>query len=259
MIFDTHAHYDDEAFYDDREKLLERIQNRGVEYIVNVGASMASCKSTIGLIRRFPYVYGALGIHPNDISDLTEEDYKWLEKSINKPKIVAVGEIGLDYHWNENRDAQIAAFERQINMAKESNLPIIIHSRDAAQDTYDVMKANKVEEIGGVVHCFSYSKEMAEKFMDMGFYLGIGGVLTYKTAKKLKEVVEYMPMEKMLIETDCPYLTPEPNRGKRNDSFNLPYVVNAIAEIKGISPAEVIDITSNNAKDLYGIGRKRYD
>ena len=259
MIFDTHAHYDDEAFDDDREKLLERMQNRGVEYIVNVGASMASCKSTIGLIRRFPYVYGALGIHPNDISDLTEEDYKWLEKSINKPKIVAVGEIGLDYHWNDNREAQIAAFERQINMAKDTNLPIIVHSRDAAQDTYDVMKANKVEEIGGVVHCFSYAKEMAEKFMDMGFYLGIGGVLTYKTAKKLKEVVEYMPMEKMLIETDCPYLTPEPNRGKRNDSFNLPYVVNAIAEIKGISPAEVIDITSDNAKDLYGIGRKRYD
>lgn len=259
MIFDTHAHYDDEAFDDDREKLLERMQNRGVEYIVNVGASLSSCKSTIGLVRRFPYVYGALGFHPNDVAELTDEDYKWLERSINKPKIVAVGEMGLDYHWNDNRDVQIAAFERQMNIARDAELPIIIHSREAAQDTYDVMKANKAYEIGGVVHCFSYGKEMAEKFMDMGFYLGIGGVITFKNAKKLVEVVEYMPMEKMLIETDCPYMAPEPNRGKRNDSFYLPYVVNKIAEIKGLSPAEVIDITCENAKDLYGIGRKRFD
>lgn len=259
MIFDTHAHYDDEAFDDDREKLLERMQNRGVEYIVNVGASMSSCKSTIGLVRRFPYVYGALGFHPNDVAELTEEDYQWLERSVNKPKIVAVGEMGLDYHWNDNRDVQIVAFERQMNIAREAQLPIIIHSREAAQDTYDVMKANKAEEIGGVVHCFSYGKEMAEKFMDMGFYLGIGGVITFKNAKKLTQVVEYMPMDKMVIETDCPYMAPEPNRGKRNDSFYLPYVVNKIAEIKGLSPAEVIDITSNNAKDLYGIGRKRFD
>jgi TatD DNase family protein len=256
MIFDTHAHYDDEAFDEDREKLLERMQNRGVEYIVNVGASMASCKSTIGLVRRFPYVYGALGIHPDEVAELTEEDYKWLEKSINKPKIVAVGEIGLDYHWNDNRDVQIAAFERQMEIARTAKLPIIIHSRDAAQDTYEVMKSNKAEEIGGVVHCFSYTKEMAEKFIDMGFYLGIGGVVTFNNAKKLREVVEYMPMEKMVIETDCPYLTPEPNRGKRNDSFNLPHVVNKIAEIKGLTPSEVIHITNDNAKNLYGIGRK---
>lgn len=259
MIFDTHAHYDDEAFDDDREKLLERMQNRGVEYIVNVGASPASCKTTIGLVRRFPYVYGALGYHPNEVAELTEEDYKWLERSINKPKIVAVGEMGLDYHWNDNRDVQIAAFERQMDIARDAELPIIIHSREAAQDTYEVMKAAKADEIGGIVHCFSYGKEMAEKFMDMGFYLGIGGVITFKNAKKLVEVVEYMPMDKMVIETDCPYMTPEPNRGKRNDSFYLPYVVNKIAEIKGLSPAEVIDITSDNAKDLYGIGRKRFD
>ena len=259
MIFDTHAHYDDEAFDDDREKLLERMQNRGVEYIVNVGASMSYCKSTIGLVRRFPYVYGALGVHPDEVSELTEEDYQWLKKSIYKPKIVAVGEIGLDYHWNDNTEQQIEWFEKQMDIAREAELPIIIHSRDAANDTYEVMKANKADEIGGVIHCFSYTNEMAEKFLDMGFYLGIGGVVTFKNAKKLREVVEYMPMDRMVIETDCPYLTPEPNRGKRNDSFNLPYVVNKIAEIKNISPAEVIDITSNNAKDLYGIGRKRFD
>lgn len=259
MIFDTHAHYDDEAFDDDREQLLERMQNRGVEYIVNVGASIASCKSTIGLIRRFPYVYGALGVHPDEVAELTEEDYKWLEKSIYKPKIVAVGEIGLDYHWNDNKDVQIKAFERQMDIAREAELPIIIHSRDAAEDTYEVMKANNAGQLGGVVHCFSYTKEMAQKFMDMGFYLGIGGVVTFKNAKKLKEVVEYMPMDKMLLETDCPYMAPEPNRGKRNDSFYLPYVVNAISEIKGITPSQVIDITTENAKNLYGIGRKRFD
>lgn len=253
MIFDTHAHYDDEAFDDDREQLLERMRNRGVEYIVNAAASMASCKSTIGLIRRFPYVYGALGVHPDEISELTEEDYKWLERNIYKPKIVAVGEIGLDYHWNDNKEQQIQAFERQMNIAREAELPIIIHSRDAAQDTYETMKSNKADEIGGVVHCFSYTKEMAKLFMDLGFYLGIGGVITFNNAKKLREVVEYMPMEHMVIETDCPYLAPVPNRGKRNDSFNLPYIVSKIAEIKNISSDEVIDITSANAKKLYGI------
>ena len=147
MIFDTHAHYDDEAFDDDREQILERMRNRGVEYIVNVGASIHSCKTTIGLTRRFTYVYGALGVHPDDVADLTEEDYEWLERSIYKPKIVAVGEIGLDYHWNENKDQQIKAFERQMQIAREAQLPIIIHSRDAAKDTYDVMKANRADEM----------------------------------------------------------------------------------------------------------------
>lgn len=257
MIFDTHAHYDDAAFDDDREQLLERMRNRGVEYIVNVGASMASSKSTIGLIRRFPYVYGALGVHPDEVAELTEEDYKWLEKNIYKPKIVAVGEIGLDYHWNDNKEQQIEAFARQMDIAREAKLPIIVHSRDAAQDTFDTMKSNNAQDIGGIIHCFSYTKEMAEKFLDMGFYLGVGGVVTFDNAKKLREVVEYMPMDRLVIETDCPYLTPVPNRGKRNDSFNLPYVVSKIAEIKGISSDEVIDITTANAKLIYGIGMKQ--
>lgn len=257
MIFDTHAHYDDEAFDDDRELLLERMRNRGIEYIVNVSASMSSCKSTIGLVRRFPYVYGALGIHPDGVSELCDDDYKWLARNVYKPKIVAVGEIGLDYHWNDNRNEQIAAFERQMDIAREAELPIIIHSRDAAQDTYETMKANNAGEIGGIVHCFSYTKEMAKQFIDMGFYLGIGGVVTFSNAKKLREVVAYMPMEKMVIETDCPYLAPVPNRGKRNDSFNLPYIVSEIAKIKGLSSEQVIDITTKNAKDIYGIGMKQ--
>ena len=251
MIFDTHAHYDDEAFDDDREKLLERMQNRGVEYVVNVGASMSSCKSTIGLVRRFPYVYGALGVHPDEVSELTEEDYQWLKKSIYKPKIVAVGEIGLDYHWNDNKEQQIEWFEKQMDIAREAELPIIIHSRDAANDTYEVMKANKADEIGGVIHCFSYTKEMAEKFLDMGFYIGIGGVVTFKNAKTLKEVAAYTPLDRIVLETDCPYLSPEPNRGKRNSSLNLNYVAEALSQIKGINKEELIAVTEENARQLY--------
>ncbi len=259
MIFDTHAHYDDERFDDDRETLLERMQNRGVEYIVNVGSSIPTCKTTIGLTRRFPYVYGALGVHPDEVANLTDEDYEWLSKSLSKPKIVAVGEIGLDYHWDGDKESQKEAFERQLEIAKEKNLPLIIHSRDAAQDTYDIMSECDAEKVGGVVHCFSYSKEMARRFMDLGFYLGVGGAVTFKNSKKLREVVEYMPMERMVIETDCPYMTPEPNRGKRNDSFYLPYVVNEIAKIKDLTPQEVIDITCKNAKTLYGIGKEQYE
>ena len=247
MIFDTHAHYDDEAFDDDREKLLERMQNRGVEYIVNVGASMSSCKSTIGLVRRFPYVYGALGVHPDEVSELTEEDYQWLKKSIYKPKIVAVGEIGLDYHWNDNKEQQIEWFEKQMDIAREAELPIIIHSRDAAKDTLDTMKRLHAGDIGGAVHCFSYGKEMAREYLDMGLSLGIGGVLTFKNARKLVEVVEYAPLESLLLETDSPYLAPVPNRGKRNSSLNIPYVVEKIAEIKGVSREEVEEITWKNS------------
>lgn len=254
MIIDTHAHYDDEAFDKDREKLLDSMQNRGIEYIVNVGASIASCKTTVGLTRRFPNVYGALGVHPDEVASLTDEDFDWLKHAIYKPKIVAVGEIGLDYHWNDNRDEQIAWFEKQMELAREAELPIIVHSREAAKDTLDVMKASKAEEIGGIVHCFSYEKEMAHEYIDMGFYLGIGGVITFKNARKLREVVEYAPMENLVLETDCPYLSPEPNRGKRNSSLNIPYIVSAISEIKGITPDEVVEITSNNAKKIYGIG-----
>lgn len=257
MIFDTHAHYDDEAFDTDREKLLDSMQNRGIEYIVNVGSSIASCKTTLGLTRRFPYVYGALGVHPDEVSSLTEEDFDWLKHAIYKPKIVAVGEIGLDYHWNDNREQQIEWFEKQMALAREAELPIVVHSRDAAKDTLEVMKSNKAEDIGGIIHCFAYEKEMAKEYIDMGFYLGIGGVVTFKNSRKLKEVVEYMPIENMVLETDCPYLAPEPNRGKRNSSLYIPYIASEIAKIKGMDPNEVMDITCENAKNIYGIGQKR--
>ena len=260
MIFDTHAHYDDKQFDQDREELLASMKDNGIGTIVDVGSNMETSTWIVEAVTRYPMMYGAVGVHPSDTAELKESDIDTLKKYAAMDRILAIGEIGLDYYWDEpERSIQKKWFEAQIELARDVKLPIIIHSRDAAKDTYDIMKALHAEEIGGVVHCFSYSKEMARQFLDMGFYLGIGGVVTFKNAKKLREVVEYMPMDRMVIETDCPYLTPEPNRGKRNDSFNLPYVVNKIAEIKNISPAEVIDITSNNAKDLYGIGRKRFD
>lgn len=253
-IFDTHAHYDDEAFDTDRDMLIRSLKDSGIINVVNVGASIESCKKTIEVVRQYDFFYGALGVHPSDTASLTEEDMKWLHDELLNDKMVAVGEIGLDYHWDEpSRDIQKKWFVRQLELAREVNKPVIIHSRDAAADTLDIMKAEKCHEIGGVIHCFSYSKEMAREYLDMGFYIGIGGVVTFNNAKKVKEVAEYVPLESIVLETDCPYLAPVPNRGKRNSSINLPYVVDEISRIKGILPDEVVEQTYNNALRLYKI------
>lgn len=254
MIFDTHAHYDDEAFDLDRDELLTQLKEHGIEAVTNVGASMKSCKATLELTRKYPFVYGAVGVHPNETGELSESDMKWLLEAAMEEKIVAVGEIGLDYYWEEpDHETQKKWFVRQLALAEKVKLPIIIHSREAARDTLDIMKAEQAGKLGGVIHCFSYSKEMAREYLNMGFYLGIGGVVTFKNAKKLKEVVEYMPMEQMVLETDCPYLAPVPNRGRRNSSFNLPYVVREISQIKNLPAEQIIQITSENAKRLYGL------
>lgn len=251
-IFDTHAHYDDEAFEQDREALLESLPTQGIARVVNVGASLASCKTTLELMDRYDYIYGALGVHPSETAELNEENFKWLAEWCKHEKCVAVGEIGLDYYWDEpERDIQKKWFLRQLDLARKVQLPVVIHSRDAAKDTADIMTAEKAGEIGGVVHCYSYSKEMARTFLDMGFYFGIGGVLTFKNARVLKEAVDYIPMDRIVLETDCPYLAPEPNRGKRNSSLNLPYVVKAMAQLKGISEEEVRRITWENGLKLY--------
>ena len=252
MIFDTHAHYDDEQFDDDRDELLASMQACGVEAVTNIGASLATSQNTIELTKKYPFVYGAIGVHPNEVDELNEDGIAWLKENSALPKIVAVGEIGLDYYWDEpGREVQKKWFLRQLELAREVKLPVVIHSRDAAKDTLDIMKSFHAENLGGVIHCFSYTKEMAREYLNMGFYLGIGGVVTFKNAKKLKEVVEYMPMEQMVLETDCPYLSPVPNRGKRNSSLNLPYVVEEVARLKGISADEVIEITNRNAKTMY--------
>lgn len=260
LIFETHAHYDDEAFDSDRHELLSAMQAAGIETIVNIGADINSCKTTLSLCENYDFIYGALGVHPSDVEQLNEETGEWLfrtagENSYQKGgKIVAIGEIGLDYYWDKEADVQANQrywFERQAEMARELKLPMVVHSRDAAKDTLDMMKAMKAGEIGGIVHCYSYSAEQAREYLKMGFAFGIGGVLTFSNAKKLKEVVAYLPLDAIVLETDSPYLAPVPNRGKRNSSLNLPYVVSAIAEIKGIGEEEVIRITRENAMRVY--------
>lgn len=252
MIIDTHAHYDDKAFEEDRTQLLENMAGEGIGRIVNIGSSLGACKRTIQLMEQFDFIYGALGVHPTDSGELTDSDIEWLKEQCVLEKCVAVGEIGLDYYWDEpDRAIQKKWFVRQLELAKEVKLPVVIHSRDAAQDTVDIMKAEKAQEIGGVVHCYSYSRELAKTFLDMGFYFGIGGVVTFNNGRKLKEVVEYLPLDRIVLETDSPYLAPVPFRGKRNDSRKLSYVVDQIAQIKGISTEEVEQITTQNAYNLY--------
>lgn len=253
-IIDTHSHYDDEQFDQDRIQLLNKLWNSNIECIVNVGASMDSSRATYAMVKEYDKVYGAIGVHPNETTELTEEDMNWLKEKSKHPKIVAIGEIGLDYYWDEpGREIQKKWFMRQLELAREVKLPVIIHSRDAAQDTLNIMKDANCQEIGGVIHCFSYGVEMAREYLNRGLYLGIGGILTFKNAKKLKEVVEYAPMDRLLLETDCPYLAPVPNRGARNDSTNLVYVAKEMAAIKSISYEEVLEITNANAKALFKI------
>ncbi len=254
MIFETHAHYDDEAFIQDREEVLKSLQQSGISFVVNVSASIESIKTTLELTKQYPFVYGTVGVHPDDTKDLNDENFAWLKEMTKEPKVVAVGEIGLDYYWDAtDRKVQKLWFDRQMELAKEVNLPAIIHSREAAKDTLDMIAASDLKEVGGIIHCFSYGKDIAKSYLDMGFYLGIGGVVTFKNGKKLKEVVEYAPMEQLVLETDSPYLAPEPNRGKRNTSLNLIYVAKEIAKLKNMDYDKVIAITEENAKKLYKI------
>lgn len=253
-IFDTHAHYDDEAFDEDRDELLTRLPREGIGRVVNIGASLESCRKTLKLMEEYDYIYGALGVHPSECGELAEQDIEWLRQQCSHEKCVAVGEIGLDYYWKEpEAKIQKKWFIRQLDLARELKLPVVIHSRDAAKDTIDIMQVENARDIGGVIHCYSYTKETARIFLDMGFYIGIGGVLTFKNAKKLKEAADYIPMERIVLETDAPYLAPEPDRGKRNSSLKLPYVVAQLAQIKGLSEEEVRSCCWKNSLQLYGM------
>lgn len=252
MIFETHAHYDDEAFDGDRDELLCSMAETGIGTVINVCAAPQSLEATRRLMERYPFVYGAFGIHPDEVGALDDSLLERIRALCALEKAVAVGEIGLDYYWDkENHGRQILWFERQMDLARACGLPLIIHSREAAADTLAAMKRAGAGEMGGVIHCFSYAKEMAREFLEMGFYLGIGGVVTFKNARKLKEAVAYAPLERLLLETDSPYLAPVPNRGKRNSSRNLPYIAEGIAQIKGVTAEEVIETTEQNAKRLF--------
>lgn len=254
MIFDTHAHYDSEQFDEDREILLASMKEAGVGMIVNVAASYESCFEVPKLAEKYPFMYAAVGVHPDEVGDLNEETFARMKEQFKLDKVVAVGEIGLDYYWDkESHEIQKKWFVRQMDLAKEMSLPIIVHSRNAAKDTMDLMKAERADYLRGVIHCYSYSLEHAKEYMNMGYYLGIGGVVTFKNAKKLKEVVEYAPLDYLLLETDSPYLAPEPYRGKRNCSLYLNYVAEEIARIKKISYEEVVETTKKNAQELFGV------
>ena len=254
MIFDTHAHYDDDAFDEDRDVLLSGMGAQNVEYIVNVGASMASSERSVRLAEKYPFVYAAVGVHPDEVGELDEEKLLRLKDWTKNPKVKAVGEIGLDYYWDkEKHDLQKHWFMRQMELAHEVKLPMIVHSREAAKDTLDMVIAAKPLELEGIIHCYSYSVEQAREYLNMGYYLGIGGVLTFKNAKKLKEVAEYAPLSQIVLETDCPYLAPTPYRGKRNDSSKLIHVAEELAAIKQVSVEEVLRMTNENGRKLYHI------
>ena len=248
QYFDTHAHYDSGKFNADREEVLRAVHESGVALIVDPGDCAATSARAVAIAQEYDFVYAAVGWHPEEAAGWTDDSLEQIRALAAQPKVCAIGEIGLDYYWDkENHEKQIYWFERQLEVAREEKLPFIIHSRDAAKDTLDTMKRLHAGDIGGVVHCFSYGKEMAREYLDMGLSLGIGGVLTFKNARKLVEVVEYAPLESLLLETDSPYLAPIPNRGKRNSSLNIPYVVEKIAEIKGVSREEVEEVTWKNS------------
>ncbi len=261
MIFDTHAHYDDDRFNEDRDELIASFPENGIGAVCNVSSDIESVRATVSLVEKHDFFYGAVGIHPSDCGELTEELLGSVMEFTSMDRIVAVGEIGLDYYWDTpDRSIQKKWFSRQLDLAAGRDLPVIIHSRDAAADTYDMMCSCGARDIGGVVHCYAYDKDWVRKFLDLGFFIGIGGRVTFKNASDLREVAEFVPLDRIVLETDCPYLAPDPFRGKRNSSLYLKYVVSKLAEIRGISEEEVESATWENAKRLYKLFDKvRFD
>ena len=277
-IFDTHAHLCDAAFDDEREAIIADLGAHGVGAFTEIGFDLPSSRAALALAERYPQVYAAVGFHPDHSDHLRDEDVETLRQMVeNDQKIVAIGEIGLDYHYTREGilrraaasgqepdpeslatadpepEIQKACFRRMLQLARALGLPINVHSREAAQDTYDLIAEEHGYENSGIIHCFGYPVEMAERFVKLGLYVGVGGVVTFKNARKLKEVVERIPIERIVLETDCPYMAPVPKRGTRNDPRNLPYVVEEIAALRQMDPAEVIRITTENAKRVYRI------
>ena len=254
MFFDTHAHYDDRRFDEDRVEIITKAHENGVSYILNASSNMASVVESINLSQEFDFVYSAVGIHPHYAADLNNSMIAALSDFAKNRKVVAIGEIGLDYYYdNSPKEVQKHWFAVQIGMARELNLPVIVHDRDAHEDCLKIIKKEDAAQVGGVFHCFSGSVEMALELIRNNFYISIGGSVTFKNARKILEVVKNVPMDKLLIETDCPYLTPEPYRGKRNDSSYVKLVVEKIADLRGIPVEEVAQATMKNAKELFRI------
>ncbi|MFP3841376.1 TatD family hydrolase [Bacillus safensis] len=254
MLFDTHAHLNAEQYKEDLEQVIERAKSEKVEKIVVVGFDRPTITRAMELIEEYDFIYAAIGWHPVDAIDMTDEDLAWIKDLSQHEKVVAIGEMGLDYYWDKSpKDVQKEVFRRQIALAKEVNLPIVIHNRDATEDVVMILKEEGAAEVGGIMHCFTGSLETAKACMDMNFYISFGGPVTFKNAKKPKEVVKEIPNDRLLIETDCPYLTPVPFRGKRNEPSYVKYIAEQIAELREISFEELAELTTKNAKKVFRI------
>lgn len=252
-LFDTHAHYDDAAFALDVAAVLSALPAAGIALVVNPGCDLESSRGAVALAEQNPHVYAAVGIHPENCAAIAEADFAALRELCGHRKVVAVGEIGLDYYWPENppKEVQQAVFRRQLALAEELRLPVIVHDREAHGDCLAIVA--EFPEVQGVFHCYSGSPELAETLLKRGWYLGFDGPITYKNARRAPEVAAITPLERILLETDSPYLSPVPCRGKRNDSRNLPYILEKLAEWKGLSPSELEQITFENGKRLFGL------
>jgi TatD DNase family protein len=248
MLTDTHTHLNAAQFDEDREEVIQRAKDAGVTRIVNVGFNRETIPSSIALAEQYDFIYSTVGWHPQDAKDMRDGDLDWIEELCKHEKVVAIGEIGLDYYWDTSpKDVQQRVFREQIRLAKKIGLPIVIHNRDAHQDILEILKQEKAAEVGGIMHCFSGSWETAKQCLDMNFYISFGGPVTFKNAKQPKEVLAQVPLDRLLIETDAPYLTPHPHRGKRNETSYVRLVAETAAEIRGMCLEELAQITTDNA------------
>ncbi|WEK54264.1 MAG: TatD family hydrolase [Candidatus Cohnella colombiensis] len=256
MLIDTHAHLDSPKFDSDRDEVIARAQAAGIDTIVNIGFNRETIPTTMALAEQYPFIYAVVGWHPTDAIDMRlEEDLAWIEQLCQHPKVVAIGEIGLDYHWDTSpKEVQHIVFREQIRLAKRLKKPIVIHNRDAHEDIVRLLREENAAEVGGIMHCFSGSWETAKLCLDMNFHISFGGPVTFKNARVPKEVLKNVPLDRLLLETDCPYLTPHPYRGHRNESAYVQLVAESAAEIKGLQVDEIAKITSENAKRCLGLG-----
>ena len=252
MFFDTHAHYDDRRFNEDRDDLLGSMTDAGITMILNAASSLKSAKFSLKLADKYPFIFASVGVHPHDSKAMTDETVNELEELLSHPKAMAVGEIGLDFHYDFSpRDVQKKRFREQLELARHVKKPVIIHERESLQDTLEIIR--DFRDLVCVFHCFSGSWETAKIILDMGWYLSFTGVVTFKNARRALEVLEKMPDDRIMLETDCPYMAPEPMRGRRNSSLYLPYIADKVAEIRGISTEETATLTMENGLRFFGI------
>ena len=254
MLIDSHVHLDDRRYDNDRDRIIKALKDDGIELVLNIGADLQTSIASVSLAEKYDNVYAVVGVHPHSAKEVDDSTLEILKSFAPRDKVVAIGEIGLDFHYdNSPRDVQRKWFKKQLELAKEVNLPVVIHSREADQETFDIIKEAQDGNLRGVLHCFSGSPEMAHEYIKLGFYISLAGPVTFNNARVLKEVAKVLPLDKLLIETDSPYLTPTPNRGKRNEPAYVRYVAAEIAELREMSFDDLVEATNRNTKELFGI------